>query len=231
MSANTTQDKQDFRVKAAREKREKMRARLLDATLEIYQPNDKGPEAVIDDVVKKAGVSRGTFYKYFDSLDEAIESLGEHLADDMLRSYETIFSESLEDSAYLAGGTVITLARAAMEPRWGIFISHVDFINHLSDQRSLSDIVTKPLLEGKHQGLLHFTAIEAAADMLIGATVEATKRLAHGQQQNQAYILEVAQCCMQGLGMDQKNAKQSATTAWQRLKEHQKQLSWWQELL
>lgn len=38
---------------------------------------------MIDDVVRYAGVSRGTFYKYFDSFDQTVEQLGWQLAIEM----------------------------------------------------------------------------------------------------------------------------------------------------
>ena len=38
---------------------------------------------MIDDVVRAAGVSRGAFYWYFDTLDEAIETLGRRMADEI----------------------------------------------------------------------------------------------------------------------------------------------------
>src|SRR3546814_12397923 len=70
----------DFRIRVAADRRERMRARLLDAVLDLYQPGRGGAHLVIDDVIQAAGVSRGTFYKYFDSLEEAVDELGERMA-------------------------------------------------------------------------------------------------------------------------------------------------------
>ena len=38
---------------------------------------------VIDDVIRHAHVSRGTFYKHFGSLEEAVSELGAIMVDDM----------------------------------------------------------------------------------------------------------------------------------------------------
>jgi len=59
-----------------------MRARLLGATMDVCAvANSQGP-AVIDDVIRAAKVSRGTFYKHFDSLEQALAELGAQLADE-----------------------------------------------------------------------------------------------------------------------------------------------------
>lgn len=222
--------KEDFRVRAAREKRQRMRARLLDATLDVYLPGEKGSAAVIDDVVRKADVSRGTFYKYFDSLEEAIDELGKQMANDIILDYQQLFAKVDDELTKLAGGVVTALTRAAMEPRWGAFTSSVDYISHLSARNPLNRVVTEPLLKSRENQLLQFDSVEAAADILVGATVEATKRLSHGQQQNKAYIREVSRLCMMALGAPVPSAIRAVDTAWQQLQQHAEQLSWWQPL-
>jgi len=73
----------NFRTRNAQVKREKMLSRLLSATMEVCADTNRRGTAVIDDVVRAAGVSRGAFYWYFDTLDEAIETLGRRLADEI----------------------------------------------------------------------------------------------------------------------------------------------------
>ncbi|TNE85479.1 MAG: TetR/AcrR family transcriptional regulator [Deltaproteobacteria bacterium] len=70
------------RAERAREAREARRQQILDVALDVF--SEKGfHDASITDVVKAAGVARGTFYQYFDSkqaifhelLDQLIENL------------------------------------------------------------------------------------------------------------------------------------------------------------
>jgi AcrR family transcriptional regulator len=217
----------DFRVRVAQEKRTRMRARLLSAILDIYLPHERGGAAVIDDVVAKAGVSRGTFYKYFDSLDEAVTALGQEMAAEMLRAFETMFGSNANPAIAAAAGTLLTLTRAAMEPRWAAFTSRVDFVAYFSQRNPMLDIVTHSLLRAKTAGLLHFTAIEVAADFVIGVTLEGVRRAAHGQPCTRAYITELACMNMLGLGMDTNVATQAIDEIWRELNEHAPQLSWW----
>lgn len=228
--AAAEQPDEDFRVRVAREKRRRMRERLLEATLDVFHPNEKGSNAVIDDVLRKADVSRGTFYKYFESLDEAVNTLGIRLATETLDTYQELFAHSNSQLAKIAGGTVLTLARAAMEPRWGLFTASVDYSQYASQDESMNSIVTQTLIDGKKAGLLDFHSIEAATDMLVGATVAAIKRLAHHEQRNLEYLTEVACLCMIGLGMSKSNARKAVREAWQLICAQERRFAWWQAL-
>ncbi len=58
----------DGRTKRAEAVREQRRAQILDAALRVFA--EKGYHGTaVSDVVKAAGVARGTFYSYFDSKD------------------------------------------------------------------------------------------------------------------------------------------------------------------
>lgn len=55
---------------------------LLDAGLVVF--DERGYTARVDDVAKKAGTSHGTFYLYFESMDELLEALVAESAAEML---------------------------------------------------------------------------------------------------------------------------------------------------
>ena len=125
-------DEGDFRVRAAAARRGRMRMRLLDAVMAIYAPDGQGERAVVDDVVVQAGVSRGTFYKYFDALDDAVTEVGRRNADDMMRAFAEVFAPEDDPVLRAIGGPMLALARAAMDPRWASFTARVDYVEHLS---------------------------------------------------------------------------------------------------
>src|SRR3546814_15965266 len=75
--ASVVPNPEDFRIRVAADRRERMRARLLDAVLDLYQPGRGGAHLVIDDVIQTAGVWCGTFYKYFESADNDVVGVGE----------------------------------------------------------------------------------------------------------------------------------------------------------
>ncbi|MEY4756642.1 MAG: hypothetical protein RJA34_1540, partial [Pseudomonadota bacterium] len=64
----------DFRSRVAADKRERMRARLIEAAMEVFAT--QGVEAtVIEDVIAQAGVSRGTFYNYFRTTEAVMSAV------------------------------------------------------------------------------------------------------------------------------------------------------------
>lgn len=62
--------KEDHRKVVAAQRREKMQQRLVEAAIVVIAA--KGHSAVIEDVIVEAGVSRGTFYKYFQTLEDLL---------------------------------------------------------------------------------------------------------------------------------------------------------------
>src|SRR3546814_12378538 len=89
-----------------------MRARLLDAVLDLYQPGRGGAHLVIDDVIQTAGVSRGTFYKYFESLEEAVDELGERMAAGTIADFRRLFDNEPNAAARAVGGAAMAMVRA-----------------------------------------------------------------------------------------------------------------------
>src|SRR5690606_20562906 len=77
----------DHRARVAGQKRERMRERLIDATMAAYLGCEAGRHPVVDDVIRLAGVSRGSFYKHFDAIDEVFAVIGRRMAQEMLASY------------------------------------------------------------------------------------------------------------------------------------------------
>ena len=72
----------DHRTRVGRERRARMRARLIEAATLVFA--QRGPDAaLIDHVTQQAGVSRGTFYNYFRSTDELLLAAKNALAAEM----------------------------------------------------------------------------------------------------------------------------------------------------
>ena len=217
----------DFRVRVAAEKRERMRARLIAATLDAYLHAEPGRAPVIDDVIRLADVSRGTFYKYFDSLDEVLAEIGGAMAADMLASYERLFA-GVDAAVSVAAGPLMAMARAAMEPRHGAFISRVDFVSLLAVEDPRALIVKRSLIDGRDAGTLHFASVEAAMDLVIGTSREGARRILETRVLDGAYIREVAVMVMLALGLDRTHAESAVSQAWQHLQQQSAGLHWWQ---
>jgi AcrR family transcriptional regulator len=221
----------DFRVRVARERREQMRARLLAATFTVYQSASHSAPAVIDDVIRSAGVSRGTFYKYFVSVEEAVAELGSQMALDLLQSIKTVYCDLHDSAERVVGGALMPLARAAMQPRWGAFTSRVDFTQQrLSRHDQLLGFTMDSLASAREEGVLRFGSLTAAVDVVVGIVVEGMRRSANGHAVGKAYILDLLVIILSGLGAERLVAVRIATEAWNRLVANANILEWWADL-
>ncbi len=217
----------DFRVQVAERRRERMRARLLDAVLNLYQPDRGAEHLVIDDVIRAADVSRGTFYKYFDSIDQAVIELGETLTSGMMTDYQALFGSETELAVELFGGPAMTIARAWHDPRWGGFTCRVDYVDYLGRRNAYDILVRSRLEQARTQGLIQFRSLDVALDMLVGATVQGRRRLMNRGPNPRAYIDEILQWTFAGLGMAPKLIESAGLSAWQRILDGVPALGWW----
>ncbi len=218
---------EDHRSRVARERRTRMRDRLVAATRDVYGQCAGGRVPVIDDVIRAAKVSRGTFYKYFDSLDEVLTEIGHNAANDMLHSFDRLFSPLDDGAVMLATGPLMALARAAMDPAHGVIISRADMVDRISGDDPRRLLVYRSLNYGRDQGTFHFTSIEAAFDLVIGTSVESARRISRTGQLDGAFIREAVVMILLGLGMKASAARTAVATAWQQLQAASHDLHWW----
>lgn len=217
----------DHRSRVAREKRARMRERLIAATMDVYGQSTGGHRPVIDDVIRAADVSRGTFYKYFDTLDEVLTEIGRRTASEMLISFDRLFGPLDDAAVMLASGPLMALARAAMDPAHGAIISHADLVDRISGDDPRRQLVYRCLNFGREQGVFQFESIEAAFDLVIGTSVEGARRISRTGQLDGAYIRETVAMVLLGLGLKRPAANRAVAAAWQLLQGASEHLHWW----
>jgi len=217
----------DHRPRVAAERRGKMRARLLDTVLDLYQPGKGGSALVIDDVVRAAGVARGTFYKYFETLDQAVAETGEGLAEQMVLDFAAVFESETDASVRAVGGAAMTLLRAQRDPAWAGFTCRVDYVDFFARHSVFDLLVRAALREAKAVGRLHFSSLDAAVDLIIGATVEARRRVMRGVEEPEEYARALLGMVFAGLGMNEGAFDAAYTKARARIEVRARSLPWW----
>ena len=217
----------DFRSRVAAQKRERMRERLIEATLQAYAGSTPGLRPVIDDVVRVAGVSRGSFYKYFDSIEDILPELGQRMADEMVDAFQRLFGDVADPALRIAAGPLLSFCRSAMDPTHVACTESVDFVAYFEHGRLHGMTVTDQLLAARQAGVLCFDSLEAAIDLVTGATMEGSRRVQRAPRLNvvHAQALTVAILC--GLGMARASAQTAADQAWQLLMARCADLPWW----
>ena len=214
----------NFRTRNAEIKREKMLARLLSATMEVCADTSRRGSAVIDDVVRAAGVSRGAFYWYFDTLDEAIETLGRRMADEIGAETSALFRTVPSPVLRAALGGQVMMSRGSMDAVWAGYLSNVHVL--LDDSKFVSR-VRRNVEAGRAAGEFQFESVKAAVDFQIGAVLAAVRRCTT-ESPPLAVLIEMNVLILRGLGVKTSVAQEMASEAARIVNEvGPEKLPWW----
>lgn len=175
---------QDHRTRNAERKRVQMRARILMATLQVHSHGDR-LSPVIDDVIRQAGISRGSFYKYFDSLDEALLAVGQEISEQFVLDLLPVHDVLQQPWQRFAVAFRLFLLRALADPLWAAFVSRIDVWPPGS---LVARKMAEDLRKGVAQGQFAVASVDAATDFLKGASVGCILALRQGAADPSAYI-------------------------------------------
>lgn len=219
--------KEDHRARVGRERRERMRAKLLNSIMAVCAGRPANSPAVIDDVIRHAEVSRGTFYKYFNSLDEAIAELALKLADEMTLSCFSVYNVLEDPVARTATGFQMFLLRALQDSDWAGFFVHIGVLS--GENHVLIDMIRKDLRSGIETGDYDVPSVDTAMDMLMGVKIEAMRRIIKGEG-GEDYMRDIASMVLVGFGVSLARARKYVQQAHDRLMEEApKKLDWWDD--
>ncbi len=217
----------DPRSRAAALRRERMRDRLLDTVFDLYQPGHANGHLVIDDVIQSAAVSRGSFYKYFDSLEAAVDALGERLTAGMIADYRRLFDDGDDPLLRAVGGVAMAMLRAWHDPRWAGFTCRIDYVDYF-ERASSFDLMVRDALEAtRRRSEMDFVSVDMAVDLIVGMTIEARRRLMRGMVAPRAYMDEMALRTFRALDAPAAQVATALDQAWQRLAHDGPGLDWW----
>ncbi len=228
VQANISADprREDHRTRVGRERRERMRKQLLQSVLAVCSGRGPAGAAVIDDVVRHASVSRGTFYNHFDSIEQAVSELGLQLADEMTDGILAVYDVLEDPILRTATGFQMFLVRAAVEPQWGEFIAHIGLLSdgHLFTSKIRSDIQL-----GVETGDYVVPSADIATDLLMGAKIEAIRRVLQGASLD--YVQRMTSMVLRSFGVTPSKADKSVIVAYQRLeREAPGKIAWWRSI-
>lgn len=165
----------DHRTRVGSERRRKMRLRLIEAALVVF--NAKGLEAtLIDDVISSAGVSRGTFYNYFNTVEELLAALGEELGNDILRAIESTVASYPDPVLRLAEGMRVYLHTLSRYPDVVSFFWRAGF-HAISPNNLVYDYLPPHIDDGIAAGVLQVADAATAIDIIAGVTLAAARAL------------------------------------------------------
>lgn len=186
----------DHRVEVAARKRAATRKRILEATVKVFAAaGDRMP--VIEDVVREAGVSRGSFYLHFQSLDGALRALSQAQSDQMTRDILPVYDLLKEPWQRFSVGFRIFLKRGELDPHWASFVTRS---NAASSELLVTSYMREDLRRGRELGHFAFVDLDVAVDFMMGASTAGICRLGLGVADPDGYIDESVRIAHAGLG-------------------------------
>lgn len=208
LKANVREKSVNHRTIVAAERREKTRAKLLKGALHVFARH--GAEAkVIDLVIKKAGVSRGTFYNYFRTNEELFIEVSREVSNEIIRIVDPLVQQQENSAACIACGLVSVLKLAKDYPVVSQFVARGGPIA-ISAGNLATEAVPREIRTGIAAGLFTVNDEKLAFDLVLGPVIMAFHTVVNeGVSEN--YSRQLAQAVLQSLGVDATLAKRYAS--------------------
>jgi len=190
---------QDHRTRVGRERSARTETRILEAAFGVFA--DMGPDAPkIDDFVLAAGISRGTFYNHFESVDGLLAATSEWMTRDLIETIERAL-EGIEGPALRLGvGLRLFFAKGQTDPVFCRFVARVWRLGGL-------ELPARDLEEGLRLGVFQAPSAAAARDLLFGALREVLLRMG-SEQTTPEYAAQMTELCLQALGTSRRRIAQ-----------------------
>lgn len=193
----------NHRTVVAQHRRQRMRARLLGAAFHLA--GEGGAQAVtIDAVTARAGVSRGTFYKYFDQPQDLLAEVGQDVSDILLSTMRPVVGKITDPLERISAGVRLVLSLVQQYPVLSHFLVRSGW--PVVDVTTLfREVVGNTLAEGIHSKKLTAFPPELALSVVIGTLMGAMHaRGAQGLPVDFSSL--TAQAILQGLGVSTPDA-------------------------
>lgn len=189
--ATQKRKKVDHRTRVGRERSARTERQILETALKVFA--DMGPDAPkIDDFVHAAGISRGTFYNYFESVEELLTATAEWTTRELIETIEAAL-EGVEGPALRLGiGLRLFLAKAQADPFWSRFTARVWRVGG-------RNLPLRDLEEGLRAGVFRAPNSQVAEDLVFGGVREALSRVGRGGTPPD-YGAQMTELCLQALG-------------------------------
>lgn len=188
-----TSNKTDHRTRVGLQRSARTETRILEAALGVFA--ELGPDAPkIDDFVAAAGISRGTFYNHFESVELLLEATSEWTTRETIRAIEGALAGLEGPLMRLGTGSRLFLAKAQADRVWSRFVGRVW-------QLGGGEVPERDLEEGLRLRVFRFPSLAAARDLWFGTTREALLRIG-SERVPPGYGAQITEVLLQGLGVD-----------------------------
>jgi len=190
-------------LRSGAKRREKTRQQLMTAAVRVFA--QKGPDhVVVDDFIAEAGVSRGSFYNHFLTPAELLSALMAQVNDEIIREMDPLLQHFSDPVDRVASGSRLYLEWASTSAVFASFMHRIG-----TDRGALGELVRRYLgrdLEaGRKLGMFEYDDLEAAVDLLMGASMQSIEAIHHGRG-GLDRALATLRMALRGLGLPAREA-------------------------
>lgn len=195
----------DHRTRVGMERRERMRARLLESALRVFTENGVGASA-IQQVIAAAKVSQGTFYHYFRTNEELLAAVSESLNNELMRVIEAEVGSYKDPAERIACGLRMYLYTTRAYPLFARFVCAAG-LHQAGPNNLIYELLPPHISDGLNAGRFHDLTIEMGLDLMAGTLLAAVARLSTGEVPDD-YPEGIVVLILRGLGMGTTAAKE-----------------------
>jgi AcrR family transcriptional regulator len=157
------------RTTSGQAQKTRTRAAIVRAAIPVFAHH--GPDIpVIDDFVKAAGVSRGTFYNYFQTTRELLEATMEQISNDLIETIIPAVADETNPVIRLATAARLFYRKARLDPVFRSYLGSISGVGNLAVTRAHAD-----LEEAIAKDLIKVKDIELAEAISVGLMVFALR--------------------------------------------------------
>jgi AcrR family transcriptional regulator len=191
------------RAEIGRAKGARTRELLLDAARSLYAM--QAVESVtVEDVVREAGVAKGTLYIYFKNIEAVQMAVADDLTEtfvELLQPRRAIFEDPVER---LADGCYTFLHQATVNPKWGGLVARCAW-SFPAVGRTARDLLAEDLRHAIRKGRISGISTDLATAMVIGIVLQAMRSAGEGNLHGSDMPLAVM-AILQALGVSRREA-------------------------
>jgi AcrR family transcriptional regulator len=195
------------RAEIGREKRARTRAQLVAAASALFA-RQAVESVTVDDVVREAGVAKGTFYVHFKDLPELTAAVADELVkaiDDLLQPIRL----SIDDPALrIAHGCSCFIDRALADPGWAGVAARMAAatatVGEVARRRLLEDI--KRYVKSHGEAI----SVEVALEVVVGIMLQVFAAIAVGRLSSRHREGAIA-AVLRAIGLDARQVKSVLT--------------------
>ena len=195
------------RAQIGLEKRVRSRLQLLRSAIAMVGCQG-GQATSIDDVIAHAGVSRGTFYNYFDSRDHLLSVVAIELSLDFNDAIINALHNENDAAVRGAVGMRHYITKAQREPEWGWAMVNIAMHGPLLGTDTLYHI-DDTIRRGMESGRFTVKSHQAAVDMLCGTIITGMSSVLTTKP-SKSYAQEIALMLLLSVGVKAADAEKIA---------------------